>query len=318
VTNPVTKTNWFQIGSNLIQDPGNLAMLSAATSSDGRFGAVLRSIANANSSAIVGASPSGFGPVLSGVQAIDFDKDGNLIKGTLNTIPVVNQVIAGPLLDIAASPTGDLGAIDANFRYYQKLAMAGVWGYTDLKAVLPTVQTIEPNSLDLTIDSLGRPHIVGLAMQSTPSVVALDFNIATGSWVSQTLGDNMISAPFGATAACDGRGRVGAAWVERTDSTNLGTLMYAYKDGTSDWVVETVATGVPTVGTETTPLTAAQGVGLTFDSENLPVISFTSYDGKIWLAYDPISPIGVPEPSTLALLGAGVIFGLVTVRRWRR
>jgi hypothetical protein len=321
VTNPtVPNTNWFQIGTNLLQDP-SAGLLSAATSPDGRFGAVLRRASGTTGGqAIVGASPGGFGSTVSDVQAIDFDKYGNLIKGTASTLPVVGGVIPGTLIDIAASPTGDLGAVDSNLRYYQKIAMAGVWGFTDLKQAVGVPYLAD--SVDLAMDSVGRPHIVGM---SGSALIATDFDVATGLWKTQTLANNMASSPFafGATVASDSRGRVGAAWVEPSSlgSAN-GSLMYAYKDGSKDWVTQTVATYITLPRTtEQFPIKSVQGVGLAFDAENLPVISFTGADNKIWVAYDPLSPIAsVPEPCTLLILASGGIFMLVTIgkSKWRR
>ena len=119
VKNPTTSTNWFQVGTNLINDTGS-GMLSAATSPDGRIGVALTIIGSPNSAAVVGSSLTGFGAAMTGVQAIDFDRNGNLVQGTLNTIPV-NQLTSpvGSLVDIAVSSLGDVGAVDANFKYYQ-------------------------------------------------------------------------------------------------------------------------------------------------------------------------------------------------------
>jgi hypothetical protein len=322
VTNPTTNTNWFQIGSNLIQDPGSTTVLSAATSPDGRFGAVLRKVGSANSTAIVGSSLSGFGAAMPGVQAIDFDPSGNLIKGTLSTIPSINGATPAPLVDIAASSSGDIGAIDAMGKYYQKIALAGVWGSIDLKplGLLPTT----PDSIDLAIDSFGRPHIVAnvIGQPQSPSIVAFDFDVPTGQWKKQVLATGaVIPTPFGATIATDSRGRVGAAWVEGPSAPNTTTsLMYAYKDGNQDWVTQTVVTNTsnPIFFGSSFVLPTMQRVGLTFDANDLPVISFAGQDRKIWLAYDPLSPIAsVPEPSTLALLALGVLCMLFTVGKSR-
>jgi hypothetical protein len=314
VQNPtIPGSNWFKIGSNLLQDPGS-AMLSAATSADGRFGAVLRKVGDITSTAIVGSSPSGFLSPMTGVQAIDFDSQGNLLKGTLSTLPT--NLPRGPLVDIAATPWGDIGAIDSNLRYFQKISMAdGVWGFTDLAKVLQPQSSVLPDSLDLAIDSKGRPHVLGIASTSGPTLVSLDFDVHTGLWTSQTL-DFGVSYPFGATVAADGRGGVGAAWVSRNpeSSSTLPTLMYAYNDG-NGWTTQAVATGV-TVGTssQTIPLYQSQGVGLAFDAENLPVISFTAQDGKIWVAYDPTSPIAsVPEPAGILLVATGLMLALVGI-----
>jgi hypothetical protein len=305
------QSNWFQIGTNLMPVSPN-SFLSAATSSDGRFGAVVRNSGSMPSTAIVGASPSGFGSVLTNVQAIDFDKNGNLLKGTPTTLAATG-VSTGTLIDIAASPTGDIGVIDSNSVYYQKIAMAGVWGGFDLKSL--GFGTMPPDSLDLAIDSKGRPHVIG---QSQTSLVAFDFNIPTGQWTMQTLATPMqISLLSGATLAVDDKGGVGAAWVEpNLLGSSYGSLMYAYKNGTEDWSVQTVTTSVLNPKSSTAiPIKALQSVGLTFDADNLPVISFTGNDGGVYVAYDPVSVIAtVPEPASIVLVLCG-IFGMIFVAR---
>jgi hypothetical protein len=171
VKNPTTSTNWFQIGTNLINDTGS-GMLSAATSPDGRFGVALTFVGSANSTAVVGSSLTGFGGAMTGVQAIDFDRNGNLVKGTLNTLPVIQGVSPGSLVDIAVSTMGDIGAVDANFKYYQNSLLLGGWGSVDLKQIATTVQVPISNTLNLAIDSVGRPHIVGLRYGSPEKELA--------------------------------------------------------------------------------------------------------------------------------------------------
>ena len=57
-------------------------------------------------------------------------------------------------------------------------------------------------------------------------------------------------------------------------------LYYAYKDKNADWAVSTVDTDVDN----------ANQVGITYDFEGLPVISYVK-DGLIHVAYDPIITI---------------------------
>jgi hypothetical protein len=319
VTNPNISpaTNWFQIGSNLIQDPGSVSMLSAATSSDGRFGAVLRKIGSPNSTAIIGSSPNGFLAPMAGVQAIDFDSQGNLLKATTGLIPTSTVGGVGALVDIAATPWGDTGIVDANLKYYQKISMAGgIWGFTDLGQIRKT--SYINDSIDLAIDSVGRPHVVAVMTENNSSLVSFDFDVHTGQWSTLTLDTGM--SPMGATLAADARGGVGAAWVAKdiANPSAAPTLMYAYNDG-NEWTIQTVATGVTEVVGQPVLLAPMQGVGLAYDAENLPVISFTAGNGKIWVAYDPTSPIAaVPEPSTLILFAMGAMLVLVKVGKSRK
>jgi hypothetical protein len=305
VKNPVTLTNWFQIGTNLITDTGS-GMLSAATSSDGRFGVALTIVGSSNSAAVVGGSLTGFGGAMTGVQAIDFDRNGNLVQGTLNTLPVIQGVSPGPLVDIAVSALGDVGAVDANFKYYQNSPLMGGWGSQDLKQVVTTVSPPIAQSLDLSIDSLGRPHVLGVRT-STQELVSYDFDPVLGQWKTQSLGTGLVGY-FGASVAADGKGGVGAAWIKYTQTGGV-QLMYSYKSGENDWSTQLVTSSAydPTTKIYST-LTQEQEVGLAFDANDLPVISFTA-GNKIWLAYDPST---VPEPSVMLLLVSGGVLVLLT------
>ena len=304
---PPMQTYWHQIGSNLLHSQNTGAILSAATSSDGRVGAVVRDRFNNNdlyNLAVVGSSSSGFGSTMSGVKAIDFSSTGTLIKGTMNTIP--GWLAPSTLVDIAVSPMGDLGAIDKGGYYYQKIAWTGQWGaqtYLDLPD--------SPSHADLAMDSLGRPHVVStLNTGDGPFLVASDFDLINEQWTSQTLNTFPVSTYLGATVAADSLGGVGAAWVENEGT--YGALKYAYSDGSGGWNVSEVTTGVYnslTMNYENLP--PDQRVGLAFDANDFPVISFVAeggYGSSIWLAYDPVA---VPEPSTLLLAASGVLMLLV-------
>jgi hypothetical protein len=311
VQNPTTQLNWHQIGTNLLQDPGPAA-LSAVTSSDGRVGAFLNipSTSPMSSAVVGGPSPNGFGGAMTGVQAIAFDSQGNLIQGTQTTVPPIQGApTVGPVVDIAVSPAGDLGVLDSQMKYYQKMSMTGSWGYVNLaQAVTPPITSLQYT--DLAIDSLGRPHVTGIQGNS---LVALDFNITSGRWVSQVLGSSL-EPILGATLAADDQGRVAAAWVETTATG--ANLKYACKDGLDSWMTQTVTSTAgpyPPIFQQTETLYSRQRVGLAFDANDLPLISFVGQSGNIWLAYDP-----VPEPSILALLISGVAFSLVAAGRMHR
>jgi hypothetical protein len=207
-------------------------------------------------------------------------------------------------LDISVSPLGDVGAIDYNFKYYQNSPLMGGWGVVNLREIQPTKPPLNPQSMDLALDSLGRPHIVGVSMGSPYDIVAYDFDPMLGQWKTQSLGTSADSqSPFGAAVAADSLGGVGAAWVKYSQPTGA-QLMYAYKDGNNNWESHVVATSsvYNPITHATEPLMSSQGVGLTYDANDFPVISFTA-SGKIWLAYAPVT--AVPEPSTIILLAIG-------------
>ncbi|MEN6406002.1 MAG: PEP-CTERM sorting domain-containing protein [Thermoguttaceae bacterium] len=295
--NSATGTYWHQIGTNLLPVTGS-SSLSAATSSTGQIGVVVNSrMSGTSSAAVVGSSSTGFGAAMTGVMAIAFDSHGNLIKGTANTIP--SSFCPGNLLDIATSPTGDLGAIDDAGRYYQRLAWTGQWTGGD--KFKPQSATWFYNA-DLAMDSLGRTHIVGsYDTANGMRLIASDFDIVNG-WTTQTLA-SCDWCYFGATLAADSLGGVGAAWVQSSGSCS--ELMYAYKDGGDGWTIREVTTGLWNSNLMNWEnVLSEQRVGLAFDANDLPVISFLASSGSgnnIYLAYDPVS---APEPSTLLLLAA--------------
>lgn len=311
VTNYQTGTYWHQIGTGILPCYTSPAILSAATSPDGRFGAVLRAMTTSPpdpSVAIVGSSASGFGSTLSGVRAIDFNAQGNLVAATNSTIPwgTPGMPSSGMLLDISTSPLGDLGALvytgsSSPLMYCQSSPLLGGWASTQLPII-----SLPMSGGDMVLDSLGRPHVVAFGN----GLAACDFNIQDGTWKVQTLGIAGYMPAFGATLAADGKGGVGAAWVEPNITTSGCSLKYAYKNGDDDWAVYPVTSSVGG-----NLVDQSQRVGLAFDADDFPVISFVA-GGNIWLAYDP--PAEIPEPSTLILLAAGGAFALAARRRLGR
>lgn len=296
---------WHQIGGGLLANysGGSNGILSAATSPMGSIGAVTRSLDfldSYGSLAVVGSSTTGWGASMSGVRAIDFNTQGGLVKGTLGTIassPSGSSPVA--IVDIAVSPTGEIGVVDQEGYYYQKMAWTGAWGATKIN------QTATAFS-DLAMDSLGRPHVV--SSLGTSALVASDFDVMSGCWTSQTLG---ASTMLGATVAADDLGGVGAAWVQDFGS-GYGKLMYAYKkDALTGWATHEVTAGL----SASDLVTPNQRVGLAYDANDFPVISFVTGCGNICLAYDP--PTAVPEPSSLVLLAVGGMFMLLVVGKSR-
>ncbi|MCE5268889.1 MAG: PEP-CTERM sorting domain-containing protein [Planctomycetaceae bacterium] len=320
---PVANTNqktqyptyWHQVGYNLLANQSSsTTILSAATSPDGRFGAVLTSVYSGgcvdSSQAIVGSSASGFGSVMNGIRAITFSANGSLVTGSMSTIPPINGVYPKGVVSIAVSPQGDTGALDANGYYYQQSSLMGGWA-----SAKPGLDDRYTAFASLAMDKLGRPYIVGPA---STGLAAFNFDIPTGQWKQQIL-SSTIQVGGIPTIAADSKGGIGIAWVQENLGSQTWTLEYAYQGGDNNWIVRDVTSSVYNQYTSNwESLCPCQRVGLAFDDDNLPVISFatgSSSSGNLWLAYDPVS---TPEPSTLALLAVGVAAAMYAKSRRRR
>jgi hypothetical protein len=108
----------------------------------------------------------------------------------------------------------------------------------------------------------------------------------TGSWTTGIL--DQIEHEEAFCAAPDKEGGIGIAYI-----ADDMTLSFISSDGQGAW------TG-PDRLTCPDGLTP-EGIGLTYDYENNPVISYNSATGT-WIAYDPEV---TPEPATIAMLGMG-------------
>jgi hypothetical protein len=304
--NPNVQTNWHPIGSSLPLGPNAWSRLMQAESSptDG-FGVVLQSSFPVCCGdpeldrAFVGNSFTGLGPAMPGVRGLAYDQSGNLLAATDGLISGFNP-LDEKIFDVSLSRFGDQAAVTQDFsqgtiNYWQQSPLLGTWNST----TLASDNDLAGPSLDLLFDASARPHVLGVnnVNQTDNSVVAYRFDIISGTWISTVLESSTEvnnERIIDVTAATDGSGTIGAAWV------NNGTLKYAYLDSTQiapAWQVTTV--------TDTTPLGGSllswQGVGLEFDRNGLPVISYLSDNSdEIWIAYDP--PIAVPEPTSLAIL----------------
>jgi hypothetical protein len=316
VINGTTGTYWHQVGSSMLG--ATYGRLSAKSSVDGRVG-VSRNMGGVG----VGAAGVGrrTGPFAetSGVADVAFDSSGAAVmasSATLNGSQITNPA---SVLSLAVSPFGDRGFLvgDSNSWYSNS-----VLSYHEQSPTLgwqsTTVRTGTGGYLiggDLAIDAIGRPF-VAYGIQSMPgssfSVAASYFDIMSGQWRQQTLASGLNSSVL-PTIAADGVGGVGLAWM--SDVSGANSLMYAYKKGSADWTVHTVTSLTVTSGLFTSSLISQPRVGLDFDAENYPVISFMGGGNEIWLAYDPIV---VPEPSSLVLAGLGLLASTIAMRRTRR
>lgn len=112
----------------------------------------------------------------------------------------------------------------------------------------------------------------------------------TGDWST-----NMLDMLFGQTfcAVADNQGGIGVAYI----SDNGRTLSFVSTDGDGSW-------SGPDRLSCPEGIRYDRGLGLTFDGDNNPVISYADGGGETWIAYDPV----VPEPATIGLLAAGGLF----------
>lgn len=265
---------WNEIGPGLGDNP------KATSTIDGR-------VAGAGFGSAFVLSPTGSITFLpEDTNSVDFSNGGALIYSNNSGDPS-NRVTgfayssSTPVEDVAVSPFGDAGALTSSGEFYSTLT--GDFEDFDLNTALPYTGNGE-----LTFDAQGRPHIIDRQAR------VFSFDTTSGEWVLTVLGST-IAGPT-STIAADTTGTVGAAFVNSSNE-----LIYAYWTNSAGWQSVVVDTDVD-----------FQEVGLAFDYDNLPVISYAK-QGSLWLAYDPI--VEVPEPASFSLL-AGL--GLLLAGRRRR
>lgn len=322
VLNFATNTYWNQIGTNILTTNivNGGGVLSAESSSDGRVGVSIAGIGGIIGSAIVGRRSTGFANPISNVQGLAFDQAGTLVTASVDTLAgsgITNSNLYNLNLytvqSIATSPFGSIGVLTSSnglLSYYEKSPLTG-WSSA----------TIASGTLyggDLAIDTIGRPFVAYSTSLSGGGmgVAASYFDIMSGQWKSSTFNVPAMSSSVLPTIAADGIGGIGVAWMSSVSGTQ--SLMYAYKNGVKDWAIHTVTSFSVSSGTSFNTLLAQKRVGLDFDAQNWPVISFLGSNGfsaDIWIAYDPVV---VPEPSSLVLAAVGLLAARFAVRRTRR
>lgn len=265
---PNPGSNWHQIGSGLYVGDN---ILNIASSPDGRI-AILSDIWS-NPAGVVSGAQGGWSGLAQGTTAVAFDHEGNLLTarfdGTATGFSLPPEV--QETYNIFVSKYGDIGVIGGNFGFYELNHLLGTWQYQDLQSVLDTGHQYS----NFIYDSFARPH--ALKYQEEGTIEGVHFDVPSGQWVTSpilTIGpSSYLPIDFMVLAGNDD-GVVGTSFVFEN------ILYYAYKDKNADWAVSTVDTDVDN----------ANQVGITYDFEGLPVISYVK-DGLIHVAYDPIITI---------------------------
>jgi hypothetical protein len=294
--NPATNTYWTNRGPIPLAFGAN-PILSAKSTSLGQIGFSMNS-GSGTSAAYIGTRDSGLTEITNGAFGLAVNSKQQLVAATASwlagsVIPVV--AVRGVALDpwdnlgltVADSPSSSLS-------YYEKNGQSG-WqsaplGYTTMSNV--------NYYADIAYDGSGAPVI---SYTSANAVYAANFDIRSGQWQSVSLGAGSLAGatlPVYPTIATDSKGGVGVSWVASTGSS---TLMYAYKARDAAWKVYPVTSSVSAPlfyggGLATEPLRPQARVGLDFDANDLPVISFMGNSGRVYIAYDPVlTPTNVPE-----------------------
>jgi len=278
---PGPGSNWHEIGFGLVPNASpNLGPIGKS-SADGRV-----AFFEPGSGTVAVAGSSGLFSFPS-AEAAAFAPDGSLLLGDNGQIvghSPANQ-FNGTIIDMAVAPDGTIGVLTDFGEYHEK--RFGQW--SDQPAIVDDYAPVDSQSLRLAFDAQNRPHIAGV---DGGDIYTIDFSTQLGDFVATQHGFTSADA---VPIAADDEGDVGIAWIEVS-----GDLRYAGIDGNGNWTPSSVDnSGAMGIG---------QTVGLAFDHDGLPVISYEKF-GNIHLAYDPII---TPEPTSLALFG---LAGLMMLRR---
>jgi len=310
--NLATNTYWSPMGP-VLQTPSvfrgtSPRVLSALSSATGEVGVSARpgfvgsSAANEHV-AYVGRRQTGLTNVTMGAADVVVTPTGEVRPLTLDTISGSGVTSLIQIRSGAVTPWGGVGMIAFPNTYLENSPAMG-WQ----SATMPELTSSADGFADLAYDSFGRPVV---AYSSAGSVYASSFDIMSGQWKQSLLGSTQ-SMVFPTTAS-DSKGGVGIAWTSTTG--NATTLMYAYKAGHDPWeshvVTSSVTVPLAIGGEPTTDFVAPQvRVGLDFDADDLPVISFIGQSRRVYVAYDPVLPADtIPDDIRYVAAGQQLVDG---------
>jgi hypothetical protein len=170
------------------------------------------------------------------------------------------------------------------------------WNFSEPIMNLPPINN---GPVDLQLSANDVPSVIYRTSIGTELLSYATYDRIQGRWTTGIIDETSYN---NFCTAADFQGGVGVAYL--TEGDNGITLGYAYNDGSGVWSTEHLWDTIPL--DVSSPL-FDMSIGLTFDMENNPVISFSTNNG-IWIAYDPVTT--VPEPATMALLLLGGAFSL--------
>lgn len=267
---------WHTIGS-MPFDPN--ASLVAKSSSDGRVLAFGRD-PNDQRRVVVGHPAGGFQAYSADAGA--FGPDGALALVT--NIPGLQG--SERVVDMAIASDGTKGFVTTHGAYVEQ--RAGQWDRVLLDEMdLDLSEEPLLDGLRLAFDPQNRPHIGGRSEEG--EIFTARFDTAAAQWQVNHLGYAEGGVAMASTTIGDGE--VGLAWADET------TLHYALFGADQQWITTEVTTDAE--------LPFHQSVGLDFDWEGLPVISYIQ-DGRYFLAYDPV-PVPEPTAATILALAGGAL-----------
>ena len=272
---PNPGSNWHQIGSGLYY--GSFT-LQVATSKQGHI-AVL-GLGTSSPAGVVRNPDGNWSSLPAWTTDIAFDSEGNLL--TINDYesatgfnPPEGITSIGRM---AVSPFDDIWLLAGGGQFYEYNHLLNAWHTQTIGDIFAN----DIQLMDMAYDSLGRPFLLTQDPNDT-TIRCVYYDIRSASWITEVVmySPNRYFTDSLVLAANDS-GVIGTAFVSNNN------LYYAYKDNNEDWATDLVDTGVDEV----------RQVGITYDYEGLPLISYSKND-TLHLAYDPIITITPGLPGDL-------------------
>lgn len=200
----------------------------------------------------------------------------------------------GVMSDAFALGFDSYNQANAAFRDGSTLRYAAKGVLTGNQWVLSTLENSpeigNSGQIDMALSNNDVPYVIYNDMDFLKYAI---YDRQTDDWTTGVLDSLMGGTPAGNfCVAADSSGGIGVAYITQISGQNM--LSFAYNNG-SGWMLPE----------RLTQADMNKMVGLTFDYENNPVISYVGMDGKMRIAYDPFV---APEPATMAVFALGLAF----------